>query len=98
MAAKIGICEDSPRNRRLYEHRRNGWTTIETMRFAVGSDARKVEDIIVRSWRSRLLAPVLDNGYGYNGYTETVSLQELRISEIWSEVCAATDQVMAGAK
>ncbi|MEU7649203.1 hypothetical protein [Streptomyces huasconensis] len=97
VAAKIGICEDSPKNRRLDEHRFNGWTTIQTMRFAVGSDARKVEDIIVRSWRARLLLPVLDNGYGYSGYSETVSLREVQVSEIWSEVCVVTKRVMAAA-
>ncbi|MFJ1958441.1 hypothetical protein ACIQ9K_38940 [Streptomyces microflavus] len=97
-AAKIGICEDSPRNKRLHEHQRTGWIVIEKMCFAVGSDARKVEDIIVRSWRSRLLPPVLNDGYGYNGYSETVSLQQLRVSEIWSEVGAAAGQVMGAAK
>lgn len=94
VAAKIGICEDSPKNRRLYEHRLNGWITIETMRFPVGSDARKVEDAVVRSWRARLLPPVLDSGCGYSGYTETVSLRQLRVSDIWSEVCAATGRLM----
>lgn len=97
-AAKIGICEDSPRNKRLNEHQRNGWILIEKMRFAVGADARKVEDIIVRSWRSRHLPPVLNDGYGYSGYSETVSLQQQRVSEIWSEVCAAAGQVVAAAK
>ncbi|WP_328333427.1 hypothetical protein [Streptomyces sp. NBC_00455] len=93
IAGKIGICEDSPRNRRLYEHKRTGWITIETIRFAMGFEARHVEDSIIRSWRSRRLPPVLDDGYGYNGYTETVSLLELSASEIWSEVCAAADQI-----
>ncbi|MFC0843856.1 hypothetical protein ACFH04_09035 [Streptomyces noboritoensis] len=93
VAAKIGICEDSPRNRRLYEHRLNGWTTIETMRFAVGADARAVEDTVVRTWRARHLPPVLDNGYGYSGYSETVSLGDVRVSEIWAEVCAVADRL-----
>lgn len=97
-AAKIGICEDSPRNRRLDEHRLNGWTKIDTMPFAVGSDARMVEDTIVRSWRARHLQPVLDNGYAYSGYTETVSLRQVRVSEIWSEVCAVTEQIMTATK
>ncbi|WP_405533783.1 hypothetical protein OG592_43020 (plasmid) [Streptomyces avidinii] len=96
VAAKVGICEDSPRNRRLYEHERNGWIKIETMPFAVGSDARKVEDTIVRSWRARLLPPVLDDGFGYSGYTETVSLLDVRVSEIWSEVCAAAERLRSG--
>ncbi len=80
IAAKIGICEDSPKNTRLYEHSLNGWIRIETMRFAVGLDARKVEDTIKRSWRARDLQPVLDNDNAYDGYTETVSLKAMRVS------------------
>ncbi|KUO22153.1 hypothetical protein [Streptomyces dysideae] len=95
VAAKIGICEDSPKNRRLYEHALNGWITIETMRFAVGADARRVETALVQSWRARNLQPVLDNGYGYEGYTETVSLNATQVSEIWPAVVGIAERVLA---
>lgn len=75
VAAKIGICEDSPKNTRLYEHGRSGWTKIEALPFEYGSHARTVEDSVVRSWRARGFRPVLDKGFGYDGYSETVSLR-----------------------
>ena len=85
-AAKIGICEDNPKNTRLYEHSRNGWTQVETMHFALGSSARRVEDTLVRSWRAGGLGPVLDNGLAYDGYSETVSLSALSVVDIWAAV------------
>ncbi|MEU0401618.1 hypothetical protein ABZ318_15510 [Streptomyces sp. NPDC006197] len=88
-AAKIGICEDSPRNSRLYEHRRNGWTVRNTMRFRLGRDAHALEQATVKSWRSRGWEPVLDNGLAYDGYSETVSLRSTDEAKIWSEVCAS---------
>ncbi|MGV9775062.1 hypothetical protein [Streptosporangium sp. NPDC003464] len=94
-AAKIGICEDSPKNSRLYEHNRNGWTKIEIMRFGLGAHARTVEDTVIRSWRALALPPVLDNGLAYNGYTETVSLNSLSVTEIWSQVQEVADQVLS---
>ncbi|MEV0150022.1 MULTISPECIES: hypothetical protein [unclassified Nonomuraea] len=96
-AAKIGICEDSPKNSRLYELSRNGWTKIEIMRFGLGAQARTVEDAVIRSWRANALPPVLDNGLAYNGYTETVSLNLLSVTEIWSQVQKVADQVLSGA-
>lgn len=90
-AAKVGICEDSPKNTRLYEHGRNGWTVVEKMPFALGSQARAVEDAVVRSWRARGLPPVLINDLGYDGYTETVALEALSAADIWAEVQDAAD-------
>jgi len=97
-AAKIGICEDSLKNSRLYEHNRNGWTKIEVMRFQLGVHARTVENTVVRSWRARGLLPVLNNGLGYDGYTETVSLKSLTAAEVWSQVSAVADQIRAAAQ
>ena len=94
-AAKIGICEDSPKNTRLREHARNGWTSVETMRFEVGAAARRVEDTVVRSWRARGLEPVLDNGIGYDGYSETVSLSAISVVEIWTAVRSTTEDLSA---
>jgi hypothetical protein len=97
VAAKVGICEDSRTNSRLYEHSRNGWITVETMRFENGAVARLVEDTIVRSWRARGLEPVLDNRFGYDGYSETVSLNKLSVTEIWAAVCSASEHALAAA-
>jgi hypothetical protein len=91
VAAKIGICEDSPKNSRLYGHMRNGWTKVRTRHFDIGAAARTVEDTVIRSWRARGFLPVLDNGFGYNGYTETVSLNELSADEIWLDVCSLAE-------
>ncbi len=88
-AAKVGICEHSPKNSRLYEHGRNGWTVLNTMSFRLGRDARAVERITVESWRARGWPPVLDNGLAYDGYTETVSLRVTSAAEIWTAVCSA---------
>jgi hypothetical protein len=94
-AAKIGICEDSPKNTRLYEHARNGWTLVETTRFEVGATARHVEDTVVRSWRALGLEPVLDKGLGYDGYSETVSLSAIPVAEIWAAVRSTSDDPSA---
>ena len=85
-AAKIGICEDHPRNTRLDEHRRNGWIVVQTERFEIGADARAVEELVVRSWRSAGYASVLKNGTTYDGYRETVSIVRLTLDEISSAV------------
>ncbi|MGW5689619.1 hypothetical protein ACWEWX_01240 [Streptomyces asiaticus] len=86
--AKIGICEQSPNNSRLYEHGRNGWTAVNVMSFPLGRDARAVERATIESWRARGWPPVLDNGLAYNGYTETVSLRSISTAEIWAAVCS----------
>jgi hypothetical protein len=88
-AAKVGVCEYSPKNSRLYEHGRNGWTVLNTMSFRLGRDARAIERITVESWRARGWPPVLDNGLAYDGYTETVSLRGTSAAEIWAAVYLA---------
>lgn len=93
-AAKIGICEDTAKNRRLYEHGRSGWTVLKTLQFPFGRDARAVEKATVESWRVRGWPPVLDSGLAYDGYTETVSLRSISTAEIWAEVCT----VVAGGR
>ncbi|MEV0446218.1 hypothetical protein AB0I84_41990 [Streptomyces spectabilis] len=97
IAAKVGICEDSPKNSRLYEHGRNGWIKVETMQFEIGATARAVEDTLVRAWRARGLEPVLDNGFGYDGYSETVSLNEVSITEIWASVRSVAEHFLTTA-
>lgn len=37
----------------------------------------------------------MDSDYAYGGYTETVSLKAVRVSELWSEVCAAAEEILA---
>lgn len=95
-AAKIGICEDSPQNVRLYEHRRSGWIVLKKKSFHVGADARQVEKLVVRSWRDRGWMPVLDNGAAYDGYSETVSIDNVSVDDIWREVRAIADKVLLG--
>ena len=90
-AAKIGICEDSPTNTRLREHKANGWDLPlpgRIMKFTLGRDARILEDKVIRSWRARNLRVVLRNGSGYDGYLETVSLVQISAAQIWTEVAA----------
>lgn len=93
-AAKIGICEDSPKNTRLADHRRAGWNVVETMRFSVGAEARAVENGVVRYWRRSRFPVVLDNGLAYVGYTETVPLSEVSVVEIWTMVCVLAGREM----
>ncbi len=90
-AAKIGICENTPKNSRLCEHGRNGWTVLKKLAFPLGRDARTVEKAMVESWRVRCWPAVLDNGLAYDGYTKTVSLRSISAAEIWAEVCAALE-------
>ncbi len=94
-AAKIGICEDSRKNTRLYEHRRNGWTVRKSHSFPFGRDAYTLEQVTVKSWRARGWKPVLDNGLAYDGYKETVSLRSISEAKIWTEVCEATSSAQS---
>ncbi|MEV0636387.1 hypothetical protein AB0I77_15740 [Streptomyces sp. NPDC050619] len=96
-AAKIGICEDSPKNQRLYEHGRTGWTLRKIMQFPLGRDAHELEQVIVRSWRERGWTTVTDGGLAYNGYTETVSLHVITETDIWAEVTTAASALRTGA-
>lgn len=85
-AAKVGICGADPRNSRLSDLRREGWTTDKTIYFASGRDARAVEARVVRAWREAKMLPVLDNGGKYVGYTETVSLLELAVPDVERQI------------
>ncbi|MFI5672182.1 hypothetical protein [Streptomyces sp. NPDC051704] len=88
-AAKVGICEDSPRNTRLAEHRRNGWTLLYELSYPQGADARAREKATVESWRARGWEPVLDGKLAYDGYKETVSLRSISAEGIWAEIVRA---------
>ena len=56
-AAKVGICEYSPTNARLYEHGRNGWSVLHALRFPVGREARAIEKATVEFVACSRLAP-----------------------------------------
>ncbi len=88
-AAKVGICEYSPTNARLYEHGRNGWSVLHALRFPVGREARAIEKATVESWRARGWPPVMENRLAYDGYTETVALQSISAPDIWDGIRAA---------
>jgi hypothetical protein len=47
-----------------------------------------VEIAIIRSWRARGFDRVRDKGFGYDGYTETVSLSQVSLAAIWLDVCS----------
>ena len=81
-AAKISICEDHPRDTCLDEHRRNGWTVVQTERFEIGTDARAVEELVLRAWWAARHSPVVKNG----GYRETTSTAHRAIDEISKEM------------
>ncbi|MFK0016235.1 hypothetical protein [Streptomyces sp. NPDC091027] len=88
-AAKVGIRENSPRNARLAEHRRNGWTLLHELAFPQGTGARAREKATVESWRARGWTPVLDGKLAYDGYMETVSLRSISAEGIWAEIVSA---------
>lgn len=94
-AAQIGICEDGPYNGRLAEHRCQGWNAYRAMHFPLGRDAHNVEQAIKKSWRARGWERVLDNGLGYSGYTESVSLCDTSVPDIWSEIRALAPEGLA---
>ncbi|MGI5292748.1 hypothetical protein ACQEVF_56885 [Nonomuraea polychroma] len=85
-AAKIGICEDDPRNTRLKVHTKNGWEMAYTLPFQVGLHARLVEAAIKRLWfeeRGWKDGPARGEQW-YDGYTETVLLDDPERNDPWT--------------
>ena len=101
-AAKIGICEDGPRNTRLSGHARAGWQVAHTLPFKAGLHARLVEAAIKRLW---FVDRSWRRGRGdqrINGYTETVVLHDpdraapwttLVITDLWTDVMVQAKQL-----
>ncbi|MFJ6530359.1 hypothetical protein ACIQMZ_34525 [Streptomyces longwoodensis] len=86
--AKVGICEDTARNRRLQGHARNGWEVVYTRPFAVGLHARLVEGAVKRLWfdERRWKNGRARGEQWSDGYTETVLLDDAGREEPWTVV------------
>lgn len=73
-AAKVGVCNlDSGR---IEKHQRRGWELYRAMPFELGQRAEDLETEVLVEWRSEGREPVLDGENTYDGYTETVPLQD----------------------
>lgn len=91
-AHKIGIRNETPG--RMDRHRRHGWTVYRERRFELAVDAFKVEQAIIRWWRTELCQPVYLSAdeMPQGGWTETVSADALSLPDIWSKVCELADR------
>ncbi|MFF5393420.1 hypothetical protein ACFY5H_34840 [Streptomyces sp. NPDC013012] len=86
--AKIGICEDGPRNTRLKRHTNNGWEVAHTLAFRTGLHARLLESTIKRLWfkeRGWENGPARGEAW-FDGYTETVLLDDTERAEPWTSL------------
>lgn len=84
-AAKIGICNIG--TGRIERHQRRGWQLHATLACRVGRDALRLEREVLAEWRAQDLKPVLDDGRGFDGWTETAPLSSAATTELlWSGV------------
>lgn len=74
-------------------HRKHGWAVYRERRFELAIDAFKVEQAIIRWWRTELYQPVYltADDMPQGGWTETVSADALSLPDIWSKVCELAD-------
>ena len=84
-AHKIGI--GAAGGARVREWRKAGWEVYKVMEFAVGADAHRVEQGVLRWFRDDLsLSPFLPSDYPLAGWTETVDASIVESAEIWEQV------------
>jgi hypothetical protein len=93
-AAKVGITNSFRRNglpsRRIASYRKLGWSLVAFWETDTGTQARKVEQKILKWWRKDLdLQPAYE---GRQGDTETVSLERVSLDEIRERIEGELDQ------
>lgn len=88
-AAKVGICNIGAA--RLQGHRRAGWGTYNTTHL-FGFQARRIERVILKHWRTNLHWPAVPESAEYlphGGWTETVSLNKADAPTLWAQINSA---------
>ncbi|MFI7057430.1 hypothetical protein ACIBLB_35690 [Streptosporangium canum] len=84
-AAKIGICNLG--TGRVEKHEGRGWRRYKTLEFIAGCDAETVEQEVIAEWRAQGWKPVRDGKGTYDGWTETVPLNdEITVEALWTGV------------
>lgn len=83
---KVGIRNVD--KRRIEEHTNRGWMLYAERYFGMTDEAFRVEQAIIRWWRSELhLPPHLSREeMPQNGYTETVSADAISLPDVWAKV------------
>ena len=88
-AHKIGIAGVT--THRLDKHRKNGWSVFKTMHFDRGEDAYAVEQSVLKWLREELsIPPFLAE---MDGWTETLSSEEVPLPTLWARVEATAESV-----
>lgn len=88
-AHKVGIGNSARvKGDRVKEHKRSGWTLVNTVSFQITDDAFRLEQEILSWLRGDLgLPPFLSEiEMPQGGYTETVDASEIDLSTIWERV------------
>ncbi|MEU9602015.1 hypothetical protein AB0E06_35100 [Streptomyces sp. NPDC048109] len=94
-AAKIGICNLN--TRRIERHEGRGWKRHATLAFPLGGTAELLEKQVLAEWRAQGWRPVLDSGKPYDGWTETVPLdEEITPQTLWQGILDLHELVAAG--
>ena len=96
-AAKIGVSSTS--GDRLREHTRRGWEVVITVG-VIGYIAKEIEAAILDWWRNMLLLPIHlgPPEMPQNGWTETVALTEISLTETIQHVRAMAEGVAGDAR
>lgn len=83
-AAKIGISNNDTANDRVGEHVSNGWSIEGLWTVPAFRDVEQIEGVVIAWWRNSLKLPPCCTAQQMpqGGFTETVSLQELGVSQI----------------
>jgi hypothetical protein len=74
---------------------KQGWKTFKTMRFDLGSEAKKVEGTVLRWLRQDLgLPPYLsEEECRAGGWTETVCAETIDLPTLWDRVVEETSKL-----
>jgi hypothetical protein len=84
-AVKVGITNSE--SFRLSQHRRHGWRVLQTVRFEVGFDARRMEQQILQLWQEQGIEPELDaDEMPQGGHTETVSASKVSPTDLLATI------------
>lgn len=81
--AKIGITnEGESQNDRLRRLRKYGFQEIEIWHFATGKKAKEIESVVLRWWREWLEVGPASSPDEFDGWSETIAINEVSIEEI----------------
>jgi hypothetical protein len=86
-AYKIGIAQEA--STRTEDLATRGWFTFRTLRFDLVTNAYRVEQMVLASYRDASLCPFLTRAELPSGWTETIDAEAVSLPDLWAEIVAA---------